>query len=165
MSEAINLVERQAYRCRSGAYDPATKMSHPAEGAKMWKGIVAERSYPSGLSSASVLAVVSTPFGQCIAHVDSFQSWATVGPVTRFYGTWADRARDLARATGVPILVEEFEAGIGRVYRLLDVAAEDAAAVQQRKARLEAYFTNLPPLPCEAKVITSGVRVVKGKRS
>lgn len=161
----INLVDRQAFRCRSGAYDPATKTSHPADGAKMWKGIVTERYYPSGYSSASVLAVVETPFGKCVAHVDSFQSWATVGPVTRFYDTWAERAKELSRASGAPILVEELAPGRGRVYRLIDVAAEDALAAATKKARLDAYFANLPPLPCEAKVVTHGVRVVRGKRS
>ena len=160
--QVIDLVNEKSYRCKSGRYDPATKSTHPPDGAKMWKGIVDERHYPSGMSSASILSVVLTPFGPCVAHIDSFQSWATIGPVTRFYGTWAERARELARLSGAPILVEEFD-GPRIINRLIDVAAEDMAEQEKKDAGWATYLASLAPLDCERKIITRGVSAIKGK--
>lgn len=151
-------VAATAYRCKSGQYDPATKTSHPAEGAKMWRGIIGERAYPSGYSSGAAVAAVKTPFGTCVAYVQSFQGWCTVHPVPMHRGRLGEFARACARASNVPILAESavYVAGCGYNAELIDVAAEDAAAAHQTRARR---------LLEEWTIRTTGVRVVRGKRS
>jgi hypothetical protein len=154
----IDLVSATAYRCRSGQYDPATGASHPPVGAKMWRGLIGERTYPSGFSSGTAVAAVKTPFGACVAFVQSFQGWCTVHPVPMNRGRLGEFARVCARASKAQILAESSRYVAGRGYdaALINVAAEDEAEAQKtRRRRLLEEWT----------IRTTGVRVVRGKRS